>query len=453
MKRNILHKLQDWRTKPDRKPLLLKGVRQSGKTYILREFAKNFPQYHYINFEKNPDVHAIFEQNLDPNRIINELSFYCNKTIHIEKDLIIFDEIQACPLALTSLKYFCEDLPQMTVCAAGSLLGLQLSSKSFPVGKVDIMDMYPMSFMEFLIALRDEKSENFLKAFRAHDTIPEIIHTHLWQQLKIYFIIGGMPEAVKIYRDSGAHISFELFQTIREKQHQIIDGYYADIAKHAGKVNAMHIARVFRAVPAQLARVQDQSAKKFQFKDVVPGINRYQRLADAIDWLEATGLIIKVPMVNSAELPLSAYSQENSFKLYLCDTGFLGAMCDLPPKVILDYQYGTYKGYYAENFVAQAFLAGGEKQLYSWQDNRAEVEFLHVFHDHVLPIEVKSGSITRSQSLHKLVEKYQLPIRVILSGRHILKPFSCDSQDTKRIIYHLPLYFAENLMTLLASSE
>lgn len=443
MKRLILHKLQAWRKKSTRKPLLLKGVRQSGKTYILKEFAYDFPQSHYINFEKNPDVHAIFEQNLDPKRIINELSFYFKTTIHIEKDLLIFDEIQACPLALTSLKYFCEDLPQMALCAAGSLLGLQLAGTSFPVGKVDIMDMYPMSFAEFLTAIGDEKSEHFLNTFSANTPIPEIIHLHLWQQLKIYFIVGGMPEAVKIYRDYGAEISFETFEAVREKQHQIIAAYYADIAKHAGKVNAMHINKILHAVPSQLARSQDQSAKKFQFKDIIPGINRYQRLADAIDWLEATGLIIKVPIVNSAELPLSAYTQESLFKLYLFDTGFLGAMCDLPPKVILDYQYGTYKGYYAENFAAQTFLVSGEKHLYSWQDSRAEVEFLRVHHDHVLPIEVKSGTITRSQSLHKLVEKYQLPERVILSGRNVL-------HQSSHAIHHYPLYLAENLMTLLS---
>lgn len=438
MKRQILRKLQDWRVKPHRKPLLLKGVRQSGKTYILKEFAQHFSQSHYINFEKNTDVHAIFEQNLEPKRILNELSFYCGKNIRIDTDLIIFDEIQACPLALTSLKYFCEELPEMALCAAGSLLGLQLTNISFPVGKVDIMDMYPMSFSEFLAAIHDEKSVDFLDVLTADHKIPDIIHTHLWQQLKIYFIVGGMPEAVKCYRDQGAHISLEIFDAVRETQAQILAAYYADIAKHAGKVNAMHIDRILRSVPSQLARAQEQSTKKFQFNNIVPGVDRYQRLADAIDWLEATGLVIKVPIVNSAELPLSAYRQDSLFKLYLFDAGFLGVMANLPPEVILNYQYGTYKGYFAENFVAQALLVSGEKNLYSWQDHRSEVEFLRIHHGKILPIEVKSGTITKSQSLHKLVEKYQLPARVILSGRNM-------AIDDQRQVYHYPLYLADKL--------
>lgn len=442
MKRQILHKLLEWRTKSDRKPLLLKGVRQCGKTYILKEFAGHFLQGHYINFEKNSDIHVIFKQNLDPIRIMKELSFYLEKTINIEQDLVIFDEIQACPRALTSLKYFCEDMPQLAVCAAGSLLGLHLSDTSFPVGKVDMLDMYPMSFIEFLIAVDDEKSEQFLSQLTSeHPIIPEIIHQHLWEQLKNYFVIGGMPEVIRVFRDKSVH-SFETFESIRKIQEHILLAYYADIAKHAGKVNAMHIDRILRSVPAQLARSQDKTAKRFQFKDIIPGIDRYQRLADAIDWLEAAGLIIKVPIVNSAELPLSAYTQESFFKLYLFDVGFLGAMSELPPRVILDYQYGTYKGYFAENFVAQSFISSGERSLYSWQDSRSEVEFLRLHDGQVLPIEVKSGTVTKSQSLYKLVEKYHLSKRVILSGRNLM-------MDTEHHIHHCPLYLAEQLIDLL----
>lgn len=445
MERQILHKLQEWRVHPQRKPLLLKGVRQCGKTYILKEFLNDFPQGHYVNFEKHADIHAIFKPNLDPKRIINELSFYLDKTINIDQDLIVFDEIQACPAALTSLKYFCEDLPQMAVCGVGSLLGLHLSQGSFPVGKVDLMDMFPMSFTEFLMAMEDEKSLQFLSEMvlnKVKSVIPDIVHQHLWEQLKNYFIVGGMPEVVRLFAQQKNQNSFEIFEKIRQQQEIMLTAYYADIAKHAGKVNALHIDRVLRAVPAQLARSQDQSAKKFQFKDIIPGIDRYQRLADAIDWLEAAGLIIKVPIIHSAELPLSAYTQDSLFKLYLFDTGFLGAMSGLPPKAIWDYQYGTYKGYYAENFVAQSFCASGEKTLYSWQDNRAEVEFLRIHQGKVLPIEVKSGTITRSQSLQKLVEKYHLPKRVILSGRN-------SAVDEKHGVFHYPLYMADRLMSLL----
>lgn len=442
MKRQILHKLLEWRAGKERKPLLLKGVRQCGKTYILKEFINYFSQGHYVNFEKNSDIHAIFAQNLDPQRIINELGFYLGRAINIEQDVVVFDEIQACPRALTSLKYFYEDMPQLTICAAGSLLGLHLSDTSFPVGKVDIMDMYPMSFTEFLMAIEDEKSEQFLSELTSCNCIiPEIVHQHLWEQLKNYFVVGGMPEAVSTFCDYPIH-SFDAFEHVREKQKQILLAYYADIAKHAGKVNAMHIDRLLRSVPAQLARSQDNTAKRFQFKDIIPGVDRYQRLANAIDWLEGAGLIIKVPVVNSAEQPLSAYTQESFFKLYLFDTGFLGAMSDLPPRIILDYQYGTYKGYYAENFVAQSFVGSGESSLYSWQDSRAEVEFLRLHNGEVLPIEVKSGMVTKSQSLYKLVEKYHLPKRVILSGRNLMI-------DKEHQVYHCPLYLADRFTHLL----
>jgi predicted AAA+ superfamily ATPase len=438
MKRNILQKLQEWRIKSERKPLLLRGVRQCGKTYILKEFGQTFSDTHYINFEKNQDIHTIFSPNLDPKRIINELSFYLDKKISIENDLLIFDEIQTCAQALTSLKYFQEDLPQMALCAAGSLLGLHLSEGSFPVGKVDMLHMFPMSFTEFLIAIEDEKSLHFIET-SIETSLPEIVHQHLWNQFKNYLIVGGMPEIVQFFAANKKQNIVEVFDAIRQQQGTLLSAYYSDIAKHAGKVNAMHIDRILSSVPAQLARSQDQSAKKFQFKNIVPGIDRYQRLADAIDWLESAELIIKVPIVHSAELPLSAYVKENIFKLYLFDVGFLGAMSGLSPKTIWDYQYGTYKGYYAENFVAQSLLARGENKLFSWEDARAEVEFLIVKQDTVLPIEVKSGSVTKSQSLRKLVEKYHLPKRVILSGRNV-------SINSERSVYHYPLYLAERFM-------
>jgi len=402
---------------------------------LLKEFGKaEYPAVHYLNFEENKNAAEAFKGNLNPQTILTDLRFLLDKPIDEKNDLLIFDEIQACPEALTALKYFAEELPELSLCCAGSLLGLSLNETSFPVGKVDILHMHPMCFAEFLEAINDSKSLAILNECTINSSISEIIHNHLWQQLKIYLITGGLPEVVQIYSDNKNNLHTAL-TLAREKQNTIIFGYYADIAKHSGKVNAMHIDRVWRSIPAQLAHSADGSAKRFQFKDIVPGIDRYQRLANVFDWLISAELVIKIPIIEHVELPLSAYTEENRFKMYLFDIGILGALADLPPKAILDYEYGTYKGYYAENFVAQEFIASGVNQLYSWQKDRAEVEFLRVEGSSILPIEVKSGWVTRNQSLNKYAEKYHPTYRTVFSSKtfHI---------DDKHAYHQYPLYLA-----------
>lgn len=435
MKRLIQEALKKWKHSKNRKPLVLKGVRQTGKTYSLKEFGKSeFPAFHYLNFEENKNAAGLFKENLNPKRIINDLSFLLDKSINIKTDLLILDEIQACPEALTSLKYFAEELPEFAVCCAGSLLGLSLNEASFPVGKIDLLHMHPLCFPEFLEAINDTKSLTLLNELNAKGTISNIIHEHLWQQFKVYLVIGGLPEVVRTFAENkdNLHTGISL---ARDKQQELIFGYYSDIAKHSGKVNAMHIDRVWRNIPNQLAQSQDGSAKRFQFTGIVPGIDRYQRLANVFDWLIAAELVIKVPIIEHIELPLSAYSEESRFKMYLFDVGILGALADLPPKSILDYEYGTYKGYYAENFVAQQFIAKGVNRLYSWQDDRAEIEFLRVEDSAIIPIEVKSGWVTRNQSLNKYTEKYNPPYRTVFSAKtlHI---------DNRHNYHQYPLYMA-----------
>jgi len=435
MKRIIVRDLEQWQQKKNRKPLLLLGVRQTGKTWILKEFGKKyFTDVHYLNFEHNKQAHALFEKDFDPKRILNDLSYLLKKTIDTKNELVIFDEIQACPEALTSLKYFAEQMPELTLCCAGSLLGLHLGDSSFPVGKVDILQMHPMCFAEFLEAVGDKKSLELLSHCKLGDTISDIVHAHLWQQFKNYLIVGGLPEVVKTWLENKENTLLAT-TLVRQKQNELILGYYADIAKHAGKVNAMHIDRVWRAIPAQLAKTQDGNAKRFQFQNIVPGVDRYQRLANVIDWLIAAKLIIKVPIIEHTESPLSAWVNESCFKLYLFDVGILGALSDLSPAAILDYDYGTYKGYFAENFVAQEFTAKNISHLYSWQKDRAELEFLYPFHNHILPIEVKSGWVTRNQSLNKYAEKYHPLYRTIFSAKtlHI---------DQKHHYHQYPLYMA-----------
>jgi predicted AAA+ superfamily ATPase len=435
MERKITNQLKTWKEKKDRRPLILKGVRQVGKTYSLKEFGQTcFPHYHYVNFEEDEQVGKIFQQDLNPRRILDELSFYLDSSIDIENDLVIFDEIQACPRALTSLKYFNEKLPQLALCSAGSLLGLYFGSSSFPVGKIDYLEMVPLTFEEFLMGTGEQRAYDYIEDCHSDTTLPEIVHSRLWELLKLYFITGGLPEVVRVYRENKDDL-YKAVQLVREKQNTLILGYEVDMAKHSGKQNSMHINRLWRNIPSQLAREQSGSAPKFKFKDVVPGIKGYSRLSGIIDWLLTAGLIIKVNIIDKALLPLSAFAEENAFKLYFFDVGILGAISQLAPGVIRDYDYGTYKGYFAENFVAQEFKASGVDALYCWRETTAEVEFLREIEGKVYPIEVKSGWVTKSKSLNEFDRKYSPDYRVVMSARNI-------KINVDRKLHYYPLYLA-----------
>lgn len=434
MKRLILPQLLKWQSNTHRMPLIIKGVRQCGKTYLLKEFGReHFAQMHYFNFEQDNRLASVFEGTLTPERILFELNFLSDMPIDPNTDLIIFDEIQACPRALTSLKYFCEDLPQAAICAAGSLLGLHLSNGSFPVGKVEFLHLHPMNFQEFLLAIGQIKLFDFIMNPEINVPVPESIHQLLWEHLKIYYVVGGMPAAINTYIEFQEK-PFIAFEHVRDRQQDLITAYLADIAKHAGKINAMHIDRIWQSVPAQLARAQDNRTNKFKFKGIVPGVDRYQRMADAIDWLCAAELVIKVPIVETARLPLTSHAVDNRFKLYMNDVGLLGALSQLPVKSILDQDYGSYKGYYAENYVAQALICADNKSLYAWEDGRAEVEFLRMVGNEIIPIEVKSGKVTKAQSLQAYSMKYQPSYRIIYSA----KPGDISDNLTQ----HYPLYMA-----------
>ncbi len=279
MKRDIFAHLDGWRRRKNRKPLILRGARQVGKTWSLQEFgSRNFPTTHYLNFEQDNQLESLFQRDLKPSRIIQELSFHLDRSIHPAKDLLIFDEIQECPRALTSLKYFAEELPEMAVCAAGSLLGVELADVSFPVGKVEFLDMYPMSFSEFLLAVGDDRSYGFLTELSLDSEIPEVVHNRLWEQFKNYLIVGGLPEVVKSWRENRKD-PYAAFKEVRRLQHDLITAYIADMAKHCGKQNSMHLERLWRNIPAQLAKEQDGSASKYKFKGVIPGIHGYARMA------------------------------------------------------------------------------------------------------------------------------------------------------------------------------
>lgn len=283
-------------------------------------------------------------------------------------------------------------------------------------------------------AIGENLSADLIENCTADTSIPTLAHDRIWERLKWYFVVGGLPEVVQVFIHHQDNL-FIAFEKAREKQTQLLSDYYADIAKHSGKVNAMHIDRVWRSVPSQLARSVDGSASRFQFQDIIPGIDRYSRLVNVFDWLNNAGLILKVSIIEDVQQPLSSFVAEGRFKLLVFDVGILGALSGLPPRTILEYNYGTYKGYFAENFIAQEFVSGNHRNLYSWQDGRSEVEFLRDVDGEILPIEVKSGHVTHAKSLQKFIEKYHSKYRTIMSGR----PFKIDQQNG---VHCYPLYLA-----------
>lgn len=441
MERLMMEKLKDWKLRKNRKPLILRGVRQVGKTYLLKEFGlKEFSKTHYINFEKQRNLTQIFKKDLDVKRIILELEFVLNTSIDLAQDLVIFDEIQECPDALTSLKYFSEELSELAICGAGSLLGIYLNQSSFPVGKVEFETLRPMSFEEFLMAL-DDKALNFLKQKDVIKPFSDLVHDHLFELLKIYLIVGGLPEVVLCYKDK-KNKPFDALQDVRKKQKDLIDSYYADITKHSGKVNAMHIDRVFRSAAIQISSIHDQTLSKFKFKGVVPGISHYDRLSGAIDWLLSSGMLNKISLIESPQQPLKSQSKENFFKLIIFDVGLLGAMCELSPKSVLSYDFGSYKGYLSECFIAQELCFYLDQSLYSYNKPQLEIDFLLDYAGKIIPLEVKAGSVLQIKSLKKFCEHYHIEEAIVVSAKNL-------SWDKSSPIKNLPLYAINRLRNYL----
>ncbi len=436
MKRTVTDFFNRWKISANRKPLIVRGARQVGKTYILKEYGSTaFPQYHYVNFEKDEKLGRIFEQDLKPGRILDELQFYLERPIDRRLDLLIFDEIQRCPKALTSLKYFSEEIPEMALCAAGSLLGVALQPDSFPVGKVQFLDMHPLSFDEFLDGVGKEWLAELIRQHDLTQPFPEIAHDQLWVLWKHYLVVGGLPDAVNHYRERQDNL-YDAVQVIRREQRDLMEAYLADMAKHSGKGNALHIERLWRNVPAQLAQAQNGSAAKFKLREGIPGIRGYDRLSAPLDWLECANLIIRTPIIDTVGVPLYGYVKENRFKLYFFDVGMLGTVSGINPATFLNYDFGSYQGYIAENFVAQELRAAGDKALFCWQGRTAEVEFLLEKKGEVVPVEVKSGWVTQSKSLKVYMERYRPSKAYLLSANNIRQ---------RNNVHYLPLYAAGRL--------
>lgn len=421
IKRQLYDELLKWRRRTNRQPLLLQGARQVGKTTLLEEFGRSeFRRTHYVNFERTKELGELFAGDLNPQRILEQLSILRGVDIDPATDLLILDEIQECPAALTALKYFREELPGLAVCGAGSLLGLALAGGSFPVGKVEVLELYPLSFAEYLAAF-DPRLSAVLSPPEGKFDIPEAIHRKLWSALTDYLVVGGMPKMasrfIELQDDRPA-----AFREARQLQEDLLKGYRADFAKHAGKENAQHINRVFDSVPAQLAKAMDGSVARYRFKGVIPGRTKFIQLDGPIDWLVRARLLLQAKLVERPIMPLAAQTHVNLFKLYLFDVGLLGCMLELPADAIQRQDYGSYKGYVAENFVAQEFTAAGQTSLYWWQGRQSEIEFLLPRGEAIVPVEVKSGSCVRSRSLAAYADKYHPAAMIRLSGLNLDQP-------------------------------
>lgn len=400
MKRDIYQKLLAWKNSKYRKPLILRGARQVGKTYVLTEFAKEYSNSLYINFEKMLDVIPIFSENIDPKSIINKLQIFFNVTIEPEKTLIIFDEVQECPNALNSLKYFNEEANEYHVVSAGSLLGVKLKrEKGFPVGKVDFIDLKPLSFFEFLVAMQEERLQEMLANIANFDPINEALHEKAILLLKQYFIIGGMPEAVARF------IVEKDFEQVRKIQQSILDSYVLDFAKHALPNDVMKIMVIWESIPNQLAKEN----KKFIFSAIRQSA-RAREYESAIQWLVDAGLIYKSYSISTPKIPLDSYSDKHIFKIYMLDIGLLGCMNNLPVKIMLDPNqlFMEFKGALTENFVAQELMVAHFDKIYYWtSQGTAEVDFVLQHELDIYPLEVKAGISAHKKSLLSYHEKYQ----------------------------------------------
>ncbi len=432
MKRTLYTALTAWKERNDRKPLILRGTRQTGKTYLLTEFGnREFRKLHYLNFQKDRTLNQLFEGNLSPGHLLELIEFALKDDVNIGEDLLFFDEIQDCPRALTSLKYFCEDMPQLAVVSAGSLLGVVGAASSFPVGKVNFLDLYPMSFVEFLEAMGESRSVKVLEEASLGTKIPPFIHDTIMGILKEYMVVGGMPEIVALYR-TGRASKRQVYVEVRERQQELLSTYLGDFSKYAGTARAKELVAVFESIPSQLAKEN----KRYIASQVVEG-GRFSQLQDAIDWLTGAGLVRKVMITNSGVLPFSSFTKPNRFKLYFFDIGMLGALGGLDPEeIILQHDlFATFKGAFCENLVAQEFTYAGGKPLYAWASNTAEVEFIRNIQGNVLPIEVKAGLSGKLKSLNVFVGKYQSSYQVRISSRNL-------EINASAAMHSYPLYLA-----------
>jgi uncharacterized protein len=415
MERLIYSELKKWKNDPKRKPLLLQGARQIGKTFIINQFGKSeYENYIRLNFEEDENLKHIFNSTLDPFQIINQLGLYLNKKIEPENTLLFFDEVQVLPKAITSLKYFYENAPQFHIIAAGSLLGVSMrKSTGFPVGKVNFLTMFPMSFLEYLMAMNENLLIDELLNIKDFTAFSEILHEKMLNLMKMYLFLGGMPEVVQQYIDNQDIVA------VRKIQNEILQSYQKDFSKYAEPKEAIKIAEIWRSIPYQLAKENS----KFLYSEVKKKA-RSSHFEQTIDWLKNAGLIHIVNELRAAKLPLGGYADLGKFKLYLLDTGLLGAMLGLTPEIILrpDDLYKEYNGAFIENYACLELVKLLQSEVFYWTSgNEAEVDFVLQYNNDIVPIEVKSGSNKNTQSLRVFESKNKTKYLFRTSPRNLVK--------------------------------
>lgn len=426
MKRFILNELIKWKESKYRKPLILKGERQIGKTYILKQFGQeNYDGVAYFNFDHDEDLYNLFNNTKNPKRILEQLAFIYGKAIIPGKTLIIFDEIQECPNALNSLKYFQEEANEYHIACAGSLLGIRLSHTSFPVGKVDFLNMYPMTFSEFLIADNRENLVDYLKSLNELEPIPDIFFNQLEEKLKAYFIIGGMPESVNVW------VNEKDIELVNKVQENILKAYESDFSKHTENSEANKISLIWNSIPSQLAKEN----KKFLYQTIKEGA-RAREYENALNWLNDANLIYKIYNVKKPNIPLIAYNDLSSFKIYMNDVGLLRRMSNLNSRIVVEGNklFEEFKGALTENYILNVLCYIFDNVPNYFTFDRHEIDFLIQHKNKVIPIEVKSGNSTNNASLSRYNVKFNNELSIRFSMNNLKK-------DGK--ILNIPLFLAE----------
>lgn len=426
MYRKIIEKLKEWKNDEDRKPLILRGARQVGKTYIIKKFGEeNYDGVAYFNFDHDTELYNMFESTKDPVRILEQLSFVYGKAIIPGKTLIVFDEIQECPNALNSLKYFEEEAKEYHIISAGSLLGIRLSHTSFPVGKVDFLDMYPMTFTEFLKADGCENLVDYMDSIKNIENIPDIFFDRLSEKLKAYFIIGGMPEAVKSW------VKYKDMEKVNKIQDNILKSYESDFSKHTSNIEANRISIIWNSIPSQISKEN----KKFLYQVAKNGA-RAREYEGAVNWLKDANIVNKIYNVTKPNMPLISYNDLSSFKMYLNDVGLLRKKTDLDSKVVVEGNklFQEFKGALTENYVLQALVSIGLTPYYYTFDNRYEIDFMIQYQNEIIPIEVKSGESVNNTSLKVYNEINNPKTRIRFSMKNL-------NRDDNLI--NIPLFMVE----------
>lgn len=432
MKRLILDKLLVWKKSPYRKPLILKGVRQVGKTWILKEFGRlYYGNVAYFNFDENPEFKQFFQLTKDVNRILQNLMLVSGQKIEPDNTLIIFDEVQDCPEVINSLKYFCENAPQYHIACAGSLLGIALAKpSSFPVGKVNFMQIDPMSFTEFLLANGDENLVHYLESVESIEPIPEAFFNPLSEKLKMYYVTGGMPESVLMWTEARD------VNAMQEALSAIIEAYERDFGKHPNASEFPKISMIWKSISSQLAREN----KKFLYKAVKEGA-RAREYEDALQWLVDARLVHKVYRCTAPGLPLSAYDDLSAFKIYLVDVGLLRRLSQLAPSAFGEGNrlFTEFKGALTENYVLQTLVTQFEVEPRYWSQTNPpyEVDFLIQRENDIFPIEVKAETNTKSKSLKKYKELFADQVKLRIR-------FSLDNLKLDGDVLNIPLFMADH---------